>query len=72
VTALLTVLSIEAAHALVMLNMNQIVLQFPSLQDQKLLTLSSCSFYGIVQSTSLAIDNCMNHYLDLLVVALAD
>ena len=72
VTVSPSLLLIYAANTSVMLNRNQITIQLPYLQDQKLLTLHWHSFWCIVHSTPPAIDNCFHNVFILLVVCPPD
>jgi len=62
----------KVANMSVMHNHIQITVQSPYLQDYTSLTQHRRSIWGIVHSTSAAINNCFHHDLNLLIVFLAD
>jgi len=69
---LLSHLHIKAANISVRHHSNQVVVQWPCLQNHKSLTLCWCSFQCIVHSTSAVIDNSFHYDLNILVVFLPD
>lgn len=72
VTVSLAVWPSNSAYKSIMLNSNQFTWQLHFIPTQKSITLCWYSLWGIVLSMSVAIDNCLDHYLNLLVAIQRD